>query len=176
MQWFPVNNSILVLYIATIYVSQEDYYTERVTDAVAENLEMPIYYLELHTHAPVECGIVILVTTSQPFVDHLKQCRLISLWTHIIIHGNAFQCNVIKLRKIFFKEMHILMPDICVSFCFSLDVFSKVSLSTWQLTHLSRYKMAVIVADDMFKYIFRFKFHWNLFPGVQLTINQHWFR
>ena len=21
-----------------------------------------------------------------------------------------------------------------------------------------------------------FKFHWNLFPGVQLTINQHWFR
>ena len=23
---------------------------------------------------------------------------------------------------------------------------------------------------------FRFKFHWNLFPGVQLTINHHWFR
>ena len=23
---------------------------------------------------------------------------------------------------------------------------------------------------------FKFKFHWNLFPGVQLTINQHWFR
>ena len=24
--------------------------------------------------------------------------------------------------------------------------------------------------------IFRFKFHWNLFPGVQLIINQNWFR
>ena len=23
---------------------------------------------------------------------------------------------------------------------------------------------------------FRFKCHWNLFPGVQLTISQHWFR
>ena len=23
---------------------------------------------------------------------------------------------------------------------------------------------------------FRFKFHWSLFPWVQLTINQHWFR
>ena len=23
---------------------------------------------------------------------------------------------------------------------------------------------------------FRFKFHWNLFPWVQLTMNQHWFR
>ena len=23
---------------------------------------------------------------------------------------------------------------------------------------------------------FRFKFHWNWFPGVQLTIRQHWFR
>ena len=23
---------------------------------------------------------------------------------------------------------------------------------------------------------FRFKFHWNMFPGVQLTISQHWFR
>ena len=22
----------------------------------------------------------------------------------------------------------------------------------------------------------QFKFHWNLFPGVQLTISQHWFR
>ena len=23
---------------------------------------------------------------------------------------------------------------------------------------------------------FWFKFHWNLFPGVQMTISQHWFR
>ena len=44
--------------------------------------------------------------------------------------------------------------------------------------------MAAIVADDIFKCIFyrkkptdlRFKFHWNLFPGVQMTISQHWFR
>ena len=40
----------------------------------------------------------------------------------------------------------------------------------------SRDKMAAILADDIFKWIFlndndRFKFYWNLFPGVQLTIN-----
>ena len=40
-----------------------------------------------------------------------------------------------------------------------------------------------ILADDILKCIFwmkitefRFKFHWNLFPGVQLKISQHWFR
>ena len=38
--------------------------------------------------------------------------------------------------------------------------------------------MVAILADDIFKRIllneiikFRFKFQWNLFPGVQLTIN-----
>ena len=40
----------------------------------------------------------------------------------------------------------------------------------------SRDKMAAILADDIFKWIFlndndRFKFYWNLFLGVQLTIN-----
>ena len=43
--------------------------------------------------------------------------------------------------------------------------------------------MADILADDNFKCIFldendkiRFEFHWNVFPLVQLTISQHWFR
>ena len=42
------------------------------------------------------------------------------------------------------------------------------------------YKMAGILADVTFNCIFkmklmefRFKMHWNLFPGVQLTISQH---
>ena len=50
-------------------------------------------------------------------------------------------------------------------------------------THWGRHKMAAILqaifskAYAWMKMIeFRFKFHWNLFPGVQLTISQHWFK
>ena len=49
-------------------------------------------------------------------------------------------------------------------------------------THLPLDKM-VASLDDIFNAFssmkvirFRFKFHWNLFPGVQLTIKQRWFR
>ena len=52
-----------------------------------------------------------------------------------------------------------------------------------KLSHLHLDKMAAILAEDILKCIswmkiieFRFEFHWNLFPGVQLTISQHWFR
>ena len=54
------------------------------------------------------------------------------------------------------------------------------SLAITQVTHLTLDKMATILADDIFKILFmmkmiefRFKFHWNLFPGVQLIIWQH---
>ena len=51
------------------------------------------------------------------------------------------------------------------------------------LTHWCRGKMAAISQTTfsnafswMKMYEFRLKFHWTLFPGVQLTIFQHWFR
>ena len=44
-------------------------------------------------------------------------------------------------------------------------------------------KMAAICQTTIFNAFsstkvikFRFKFHWNLLPGVQLTMNQYWFR
>ena len=50
-------------------------------------------------------------------------------------------------------------------------------------THWGRHKMVAILqaifskAYAWMKMIkFRLKFHWNLFPGVQLTISQHWFK
>ena len=51
------------------------------------------------------------------------------------------------------------------------------------LTHWGRDKMAAI-SQTMFSnafswmkiYKFRLGFHWSLFPRVQLTISQHWFR
>ena len=51
------------------------------------------------------------------------------------------------------------------------------------LTHLPLDKMAAIsqtIFSNAFSWIknlvFWLKFHWRLFPGVQLTILQHWFR
>ena len=54
---------------------------------------------------------------------------------------------------------------------------------TSSLTHLPLDKMTAIaqtILSDAFlwmkSFVFWWKFHWSLFIGVQLTINQHWFR
>ena len=68
---------------------------------------------------------------------------------------------------------------------FAVDItntFKFVNLR-WMLTHWGRDKIAAI-AQMTFSHAFswmkmyelRLKFHWNLFPRVQLTILQHWFR
>ena len=51
------------------------------------------------------------------------------------------------------------------------------------LTHWGQDKMTAIFADGFFNTFsgmkmlkFLFKFLWNIFPRVQLTISQHWFR
>ena len=51
------------------------------------------------------------------------------------------------------------------------------------LTYWGRDKMAAIFQTTLLKsfswmkmYKFRLRFHWSLFPMVQLTIFQHWFR
>ena len=53
----------------------------------------------------------------------------------------------------------------------------------WCVTHLPLGKMAAILKTTfssafswMKMWEFRFKFHWNLFLRVQLTLRQHWFR
>ena len=58
---------------------------------------------------------------------------------------------------------------------------SSVSIET--LTHQGRDKMDAISQTTfsnafswMKMYQFRLRFHWSLFPRVQLTIFQHWFR
>ena len=58
----------------------------------------------------------------------------------------------------------------------------KLILGLYVLTHWGRDKMATIFQTTfsnafpwMKMYEFRSKFHWVLFPGVQLTIFQHWF-
>ena len=63
-----------------------------------------------------------------------------------------------------------------------MKVWSVMLLPSW-LTHWGPDKMAAIsqttfsnVFSWMKMYEFRLRFHWSLFPRVQLTIFQHWFR
>ena len=53
----------------------------------------------------------------------------------------------------------------------------------WLLTHRGRDNMAAIsqtTLSNAFSWMkmlqYRLNFHWSLFPSVQLTISQHWFR
>ena len=64
-------------------------------------------------------------------------------------------------------------------------VITSLTYGTWwsSLTHWRRGKMAAIFQttfSNAFSWIkmseFRLIFHWNLFPRVQLTISQRWFR
>ena len=65
-----------------------------------------------------------------------------------------------------------------------MQSYSMLSLGHSGLTHWSRDKMATIFQTTfsnafswmkVFEFQFR-TFHWSLFPRVQLTIFQHWFR
>ena len=51
-----------------------------------------------------------------------------------------------------------------------------VHLGSSELTHWGRDKMDAISQTEMKMFEFRLKFHWSLFPRVQLTIFQHWVR
>ena len=64
------------------------------------------------------------------------------------------------------------------------DIFYVLYMKlTAKLTHWGRDKMAAIFQttfSNAFSWVkmyeFRLRFHWSLFPRVQLTICQHWFR
>ena len=62
-------------------------------------------------------------------------------------------------------------------------MYACICCGTPLLTHWGRDKMTAIFQTTfsngfswMKMYEFRLTFHWSLFPGVQLTIFQHWFR
>ena len=73
----------------------------------------------------------------------------------------------VRIWWVFFRRISVTNP-VCEWRCF---------------THWGRDKMAAIFLTTFWNafswtktYEFRFRFYWNLFLGVQLTIYQHWFR
>ena len=106
--------------------------------------------------------------------------------------GGGWGCKHLIWCRNYPNRMTWLMKLLCVSCS-----LSAVTIRDWahrlcqdilheqacMLTHWGRDKMAAIFADVIFICIFlmkmfefRLRFDWGLFPRVQLTIFQHWFR
>ena len=83
------------------------------------------------------------------------------------------------------QEMQFLMAHWPICFRVASWHYGRLTTSTWHgdLTHWGRDKMAAIFRttfSNAFSWMkineFWLRFHWNLFPRVQLTIFQYWFR
>ena len=83
--------------------------------------------------------------------------------------------------RILVPEADYLEPFVCKSFVCKTTVSCYIQTSLYWLNSLLD-KMAAISHTTfsnafswMKGFVFRFKFHWSLFPWVQLTVSQHWF-
>ena len=101
---------------------------------------------------------------------------------------NCYVCHYTANKAAMYRKVMFtcLKDDICtrsVKGCATTaSTFRWVSV-TAALTHWGRDKMAAISQTTfsrafswMKMFEFRLKFHWSLFPNVQSTIFQHWFR
>ena len=139
------------------------------------------------------CGLIQLFSwsgdwwrTKQNFVEHSFGCKPTKcLGTNRPI-SQIPQCTYGALQD---------MEQVCCGICEfaqlqlyithnAIDGFIVQSyISVCYLTHWGRDEMNNIsqttfsnVFSSMKMFEFRLKFHWSLFPRVQLTIFQHWFR
>ena len=109
--------------------------------------------------------------------------------------GKKFSESLIELYVFPFKKMHFKMSSgKWLPFCLGLNVLyiplyhvnviiSPCPYPIHALTHWGRGKMAAIFQTTfstsfswLKMYEFWLRFHWKLFPRVQLTIFHHWFR
>ena len=98
------------------------------------------------------------------------------------VAGTAVKCQLIwecwRTEYIFF-----VVSKNAIRYKHSFVIFSLFWCGFHTLTHWGQDKMDVILHmtfsksfTSMMMYKFQLKFHWILFPVVQLTIFQHWFR
>ena len=113
-----------------------------------------------------------------------------SLWPREAIWWQGSRSTLAQVMPCCLKAPSHFLNQCCVLICevlwHSLDLvkFHRVpKLLFCILTHWGRGKMAAIFQTTfstsfswLKMYEFRLRFHWNLFPRVQLTIFHHWFR
>ena len=116
------------------------------------------------------------------------------------LFDKANELRRLDVQSVIFCIFHRHMPKLCVWEYFAILITSTMLIcdSSWQkliyyqlvvdlrsamLTHWGRDKMAAIFQttfSNAFSWMkmheFRLRFHWSLFPRVQLTKFQHWFR
>ena len=112
-----------------------------------------------------------------------------------IFHSQAeYTQGITELRFYCFMSYTVFFRDYSQSMCFFIYHFY-IYIYLWSghsqyihilqdyLTHRGRDKMDTISQTTfstaiswMKMFEFRLKFHWSLFPRIQLTIFQHWFR
>ena len=106
--------------------------------------------------------------------DHFFQGWVRRNWWNVL--GTSFLSNCYSIRKLLASLLRRLNLQ---SASFQLD---KVSIKPTGLTHSGRDKWPRFPDDflNAFSWMkmnsFRLRFHWSLFPRVQLTIFHPWFR
>ena len=104
-------------------------------------------------------------------------------WPELWVSGNIKDWRWddwfgLEMRQLVYHLRKLLRDVVCIH-----GIDGGMGRDVSILIHLTLDKMAAILADDI-SYVFSwmkmtkfwFEFHWNLFPGVRLTISQHWFR
>ena len=103
------------------------------------------------------------------------------IYIHIKVHA-TWLCNRYQCITFVFVYVHVNRQTYWITHMVSQILVNNCSGHD-SLTHWGQDKMAAIFQTTfsnefswmkMFK--FRLRFHWSLFPRVQLTIFQHWFR
>ena len=103
------------------------------------------------------------------------------------IRGDTWWRSAQVLNKCSWKvsllRVSATRKGVCVYMCLQLFIRHTQYYHASVLTHWGRDKMATIFQTTLLNafswmkmYQFRFRFHWDLFLRVQLTIFQHWFR
>ena len=123
-------------------------------------------------------------TVVRSFDDEQSRCRWFETpwrpWRHDMATllrddlSNTYSCmKVILFRKILYNGPVVRSFDDEQSRCRWFET----------LWRPMRHDMATLLRDDLSNtyscmkvILFRLRFHWNLFPGAQLKISQHWFR
>ena len=105
--------------------------------------------------------------------------------SNIFIQENAFE-SVVCEKAAFLSRPQCVKPILRKPWYDMSFVKSEINTFFWgfySLTHWGRDKMDAVSQTTgsnafswMKMYWFWLKFHWTLFPRVQLTIFQHWFR
>ena len=152
-----------------------------------------IYMIFLWAFMHFAVYLSILGTTLQYLhTDHLCRCLNETYFYRVIFHC-IFCCS---LRVIYSMKIPIEHGTARILTCDMTDIkliyindgtiqcVHNVFFGFWKIIHemLSVDKMAATLADDNFKCMFlnengriSIRSHRKLFPGVQLTISQHWF-